>query len=204
MPCSYCGRGGHDIRTCPSITTKSPETFILGPSNWVELFKNWATRHVHNQDVLIHCYFPRNLVYFNENMANFKRGECWELYATRGHGIGNPQRPTINFFLLDEKFVSAFQKSREDGTLVDFSRFVVVKQSYLASVTNASGYEIAHVQVRYPIDDAKSDYWKYDHWKYRPRLGNFSHCQVIRLAVPIKAPPVTLPKGKFLIVDGIG
>lgn len=211
MACSYCGKDGHNIQTCgsvrrcghchgrghdrrncpelvaaPSGAARGPR--VLGPCSMSELRDLCDQRHQR----LIHLYWPDNK-YFTQERGRYRSGEGWHFVATPGHGVKyngeKPKRPTLNFLIAGDEFARNYEQAARSR---DLRREVVVEASFIASLSEQPGFELAEVRVGHPLQFAEQDpsrYWRYDIGNRRYQaLHDLRHVTVVRLATPDDEP----------------
>lgn len=106
--CGHCGGHGHDRRNCRVLADSlapAPHTAAtVERCSTLQLVKLCTQ----NPDCLVHLYWPSRAVYFFENFPRLNTRGHWLLVATSGHGVFNPERPTINFLLANNEFTQGF------------------------------------------------------------------------------------------------
>ncbi|MFC5459611.1 hypothetical protein [Massilia niabensis] len=133
---------------------------------------------------LVHLYWPKNAHYFEENLKLFRKNEPWLLTATPGHGIRQPECPSLNFFVPDKEFVRGYPNTVSARNL---HRGLLIQRAAIEAWTDIPGYETANVRViPHPNvlqNEHSSDDWKYDIGRYRRgAVHDISHAQFVRLA----------------------
>lgn len=183
--CGHCGGHGHDRRNCGALAH-----FLAPAPLAAATVERCSTRQLiklctQNPDCLVHMYWPDRANYFDANIPRLNKNGYWLLVATPGHGVFNPQRPTINFLLADNKFTQGFPSaSRERG----FSHGVLFRRAAIEQFANTTGYEFAEVRVGHPHgfgEYAREEGWRYDIGQRRfAALHDLRFATVARLATP--------------------
>lgn len=204
MACSYCGREGHNIQTCTSVRhcghcggrghdrRNCPElvsTFSgsedkpasTGPLSLSDIRKLCRRR----DGLLVHMYWPRNVRYFERNLKTYSRGGGWQLVATPGHGVGGPERPTLNFLVADDEFTRCYEEAAASRGI---EHGIILKREALEDLSRRRGYDFAEVQVGHPHGHGYTnpkDFWRFDIGNRRyGALHALQYATVVRFATP--------------------
>lgn len=192
--CGHCNGRNHDRRNCPELGAVAPAPTAGGPCSIKDL-----SRHCHDgpDAPLVHLYWPdeKHKKYFYDRLAEYSNGGGWSWKATPGHGVMwreapedegmKPDRPTINFIVANKNFARFYEMAARSR---DLTRGVLVMRTAVASASNRTGCELAHVTVGHPKAygcATRNDYWKFDIPNRRfGALAELQSALVIRLATP--------------------
>ncbi|NOU32293.1 MAG: hypothetical protein HOO96_30675 [Polyangiaceae bacterium] len=141
-----------------------------------------CAKHRNVPNLLAHLYWPDRTPYFMSNVGSLSTGGDWLLTATPGHGVQQPTRPTLNFFEVDEAFMTALPAATLSRSL---RHGLLLRRSALRE---GNGFDLAEVRVGHPkghgVDDP-SGYWRFDIGNHRfGALGELRHAKVVRFATP--------------------
>jgi hypothetical protein len=130
-------------------------------------------------------YWANRAAYFDESIPRYYTRGHWLLVATPGHGVFNPQRPTINFLLANNKFTQGFPNA---SIARGISHGVMFRRAAIEQLGNTTGYEFAEVRVGHPNgfgEYAREEGWRYDIGQRRvAALHDLRYATVARLATP--------------------
>lgn len=137
--------------------------------------------------MLAHLYWPRNEGHFNASRRAHHAGEGWPLKATPFHGVSRPERPTINFFVVDEDWVTGYERTAASRGV---AHGIVVRRLAIERCAQPPAYEFVEVTVAHPHGKGVTDpreFWKYDIGNHRfSALQDMRSSTVARFATPEK------------------
>lgn len=213
MACSYCGDRDHNIQTCPSVRRCSvchkrshdrrncpkepapPRTPTAAPAEPAaptpaidpdRLFDDLRRLCRAQERLLAHLYWPRREQYYHESLRAHLASRGWLLVATPGHGVGKPDRPTINFLVADEAWALAYASAAES---LGVRHGILIRRAAIEHFAGRRGYEFMDkVVVGHPSGHGVADsreFWKYDIGNHRyAALHDMRFATVARLATP--------------------
>ncbi len=175
--CGHCNGRGHDRRNCSKLVPRLPAAESRASS-----LAEVCAKYRNAPNLLAHLYWPERTTYFTSNVESLKAGGDWLFTATPGHGVQKPTRPTLNFFEVNEGFMTALPAATLSRSL---RHGVLLRRSALVA---GSGFELAEVRVGHPGVDGVKDpaaNWQFDIGNHRfGALGELSHAKVVRFATP--------------------
>lgn len=198
--CGQCGGRGHDRRNCPAV----PQTRAVpkarpappprapsppcDPSSWAQVAKLRSICAREN-NLLAHLYWPENMGHFDNSRRAHERGDGWRLKATLGHGVRGPEgshsRPTLNFFVVDDAWVTAYATAAEARGI---RHGLLIRRSAIERIAHRPGFEFAEIRVGYPTGYGVTDpaeFWRFDIGNHRfTALDAMRFASVVRLAAP--------------------
>ena len=200
MACSYCGQDGHNVQTCRSVRRcghchgrghdrrNCPELRTIPPTPLTKdrcSIKALSSICSRANALLVHLYWPKRMNYYEVNWRRYREGGGWSFVATPGHGVGDPDRPTVNFLAANANFLRYYKKAAESR---DLNHGVLVQRREIENIARGPGFDIVDVSVGHPLrfgmDDIR-EYWRFDIGQHRYRaLGELQHATVVRLATP--------------------
>jgi hypothetical protein len=135
---------------------------------------------------LVHLYWPGRECYFEENQKRMRDEGRWLLVATPGHGRRRPTRPSVNFFVADQRFAEGYPAAAQARNL---RHGLVIDRDLISAWSTQSGYELADVKVGHPNairEHTEDQDWKLDSGNHRyGAVHDLRYAGVVRLATPI-------------------
>lgn len=210
MACSHCGGHDHNIQTCPSVRRCSvchkhghdrrncpkeppaPRTRPAEPATAAPqvippdgLFDELRRLCSGQERVLAHLYWPPREDFYEASRRAYTRGQGWPLVATPGHGVARPDRPTVNFFIVDDAWVTSYARLAESRGV---RHGLFIQRSAIEQLARRPGFEFAEVRVGHPHSHGVVDpekFWKFDIPNHRyAALHELRLATVARLATP--------------------
>jgi hypothetical protein len=189
--CSVCTERGHDRRNCPQIpeppraSTAEPAVPTPSVAPPDRLFDHLRRLCSGQEALLAHLYWPEREHYYQESLRAHLDGSGWPLVATPGHGVGRPDRPTVNFLIADEAWVTAYASAAESRNI---RHGLLLRRAAIEQLARRPGYQFAEVIVGHPqghgVDDP-GEFWKFDIGNHRFKaLHEMRFATVARLATP--------------------
>lgn len=192
--CGHCNRPGHDRRNCPKLhptsiepsaatrpTSPAPPRVVstLSP----QLFER-LRELCREPGLLAHVYWQENYHHFERSRDAHQQGAPWRLKATPHHGVGKPDRPTINFLNANTEWPERYATAAGQR---EFHHGLLLRRTALEDLVDRPRYELADVEPIYPGPEIeRDDYWQYDIGRQRfAALDAMAHCRVVRFATPI-------------------
>ncbi len=201
--CGQCGGRGHDRRNCPAAPaapqtrparqarpTPPPRASIApGDPLSSEQLQTLRRACARENNLLAHLYWPENVKHFDNSRRAHERGDGWRMKATLGHGVRGPEgslsRPTLNFFVADDAWVSAYATAAEARGI---RHGLLIRRTAVERVARMPGFEFAEIRVGYPGGYGVTDpaeFWRFDIGNHRFKaLDAMRFASVVRLAAP--------------------
>jgi len=141
--------------------------------------------YARDKRLLAHLYWRERHPFFEQGRIAYTQGKPWGLKATPYHGVHQPERPTLNFFVVDDAWIAAYALAAETR---DLRHGLLVRRSAVENLARRPGYELEQIRVGYPGKYGVSDpreFWRFDLGNHRFKaLDAMRFSAVERLATP--------------------
>lgn len=179
--CGVCNGRGHDRRNCPELSSQTQGGATFASASMERLGQMCRGRDA----LLAHLYWRDKVGFFSDNLRSYRNGGGWEFVATEGHGVHQPSRMTLNFFVADTEFISGYAGA---ATSRGLTHGVLIQRSAIEGMGRVSGYDFAQIRVGYPRsygETEPSEYWRFDLGNHRfTSVATLQYATVVRLATP--------------------
>lgn len=179
--CSHCRGRGHDRRNCSKFRGTPPPTVGTSACS-IEQLTRLCNR---GDELLAHLYWPKRVNFFEANLATYQRGGDWTFTATPYHGVHQPARPTVNFFIADATFATNYPDAAASRGL---RHGVLVLRAAVERLSQQPGFAFAETRTGHPNafgETNQDEYWRYDLGNHKfTSFAELRYARLARLATP--------------------